>query len=56
MLDLDPFDERAHELVVKGLDRSGRHGEARNAVRRYEAAMEELGLPARDLASEGASG
>ena len=49
MLELDPYDERGHEMLVHGLSRSGRHGEVRGAVERYEAAMAELGLPAKDL-------
>jgi pimeloyl-ACP methyl ester carboxylesterase/DNA-binding SARP family transcriptional activator len=51
MLDLDPFDERAHELLVQALLADGRRGEARTAVGRYEAAMAELGVQPQDLLS-----
>lgn len=49
LLELDPFDERAHESLVDALRACGRHGEARVAVERYEAAMAELGVSPRDL-------
>lgn len=51
MLDLDPYDERAHEALVSGLLSAGRHGEARLAAGRYEERMEELGVAAQDLLS-----
>lgn len=49
MLELDDFDERAHELLVRSLAAAGRHGEATVAVERYKAAMDELGVQPRDL-------
>jgi DNA-binding SARP family transcriptional activator/pimeloyl-ACP methyl ester carboxylesterase len=49
VLDLDGFDERAHELLVHSLASAGRHGEAKLAVARYEAAMAELGVQPRTL-------
>ena len=49
MLEADRFDERAHELLVRALLASGRRGEARTAIGRYEACMEELGVRPRDL-------
>ena len=45
MLELDEFDERAHELLVRSLVAAGRHGEARLAADRYRASMAELGVP-----------
>jgi DNA-binding SARP family transcriptional activator len=52
MLELDAYDERAHELLVRALVASGRQGEARVAASRYEACMTELGVQARDLLTE----
>jgi len=49
MLELDAFDERAHELLVAALLTAGRHGDARKAADHYEAKMHELGLTPRDL-------
>ena len=49
MLELDQFDEWAHELLVRALDADGRHGEAEVAVDRYRACMEELGVQPRQL-------
>jgi len=49
MLRLDPYDERAHELLVRALVADGRHGEARRAADAYEACMADLGVDARDL-------
>ena len=49
MLELDAFDERAHELLVRALVADGRQGEARTAVGRYEACMADLGVQPRDL-------
>ena len=49
MLEADQFDERAHELLVRALLASGRRGEARLAIGRYEACMSELGVRPRDL-------
>ena len=48
-LELDEFDERAHELLVQALVADGRRGEARLAVARYEACMSDLGVQPRDL-------
>jgi DNA-binding SARP family transcriptional activator len=44
LLHLDPYDEQCHRDLVELLTRAGRHGEARRAQARYEAAMRELGL------------
>ena len=52
MLELDAYDERAHELLVTALHAAGRHGELRKAVAHYEATMQELGLTPRDLTFE----
>lgn len=49
MLEVDAFDERAHELLVRALVADGRRGEARVATDRYEACMADLGVQARDL-------
>jgi DNA-binding SARP family transcriptional activator len=49
VLDLDAFDERAHELLVQALLSTGRRGEARVAADRYRERMEELGVQPRDL-------
>lgn len=53
MLELDAYDERAHELLVRALVADGRRGEARSAVERYRAAMGELGVQPRDLLPDG---
>lgn len=44
VLDLDPYDEEAHRLLVHRLRRDGRHGEAAAAAERYEAALRDLDL------------
>ncbi|MGV3759688.1 MAG: BTAD domain-containing putative transcriptional regulator, partial [Actinomycetota bacterium] len=49
ILDLDPYDERAHEHLVAALLSAGRHGEATTAADRYRERMAELGIPPRDL-------
>jgi DNA-binding SARP family transcriptional activator len=49
VLELDPFDERAHELLVQSLLAAGRRGEAQVAADRYRERMSELGVPPRDL-------
>jgi pimeloyl-ACP methyl ester carboxylesterase/DNA-binding SARP family transcriptional activator len=49
MLELDPFDERAHELLVRSLGAAGRHGEAMVATERYRTCMAELGIEPREL-------
>jgi pimeloyl-ACP methyl ester carboxylesterase/DNA-binding SARP family transcriptional activator len=49
ILELDGFDERAHELLVLALVASGRRGEAVAAAERYRERMADLGVPARDL-------
>lgn len=53
MLEVDAFDERAHELLVRALLSDGRRGEARVAAERYEACMADLGVQPRDLVAEG---
>ncbi|HEX4901953.1 MAG TPA: alpha/beta fold hydrolase [Acidimicrobiales bacterium] len=52
MLADDDFDERAHELLVGALLRSGRRGEAIAAHSRYVSCMAELGVRPRDLLAE----
>jgi DNA-binding SARP family transcriptional activator len=49
VLELDGFDERAHELLVAALLASGRRGEAHVAADRYQERMADLGVPAREL-------
>lgn len=49
MLEVDEFDERADELLVRALVAGGRHGEARVVADRYRASMAELGIQAREL-------
>jgi len=49
VLELDAFDERAHELLVHALDAAGRHGEAQAALDRYRDRMAELGVQPRPL-------
>jgi pimeloyl-ACP methyl ester carboxylesterase/DNA-binding SARP family transcriptional activator len=49
VLELDGFDERAHELLVLSLVAAGRRGEAQVAAERYRERMAELGVPPRDL-------
>jgi pimeloyl-ACP methyl ester carboxylesterase/DNA-binding SARP family transcriptional activator len=49
LLEIDEFDERAHELLVRALAAGARHGEAQVAVDRYRACMAELGIQAREL-------
>ncbi len=44
----DPYDERAHGLLVRALAAAGRHGEARRALARWQQAMRSLGAPAPD--------
>jgi len=48
-LDVDAFDELAHELLVRSLLAAGRRGEARVAADRYRERMGELGVEPRDL-------
>ena len=56
MLELDGFDERAHELLVRALLADGRRGDARIAADRYEACMAELGVQPSDLLAGDAVG
>ena len=44
LLDLDPYDERAHQGLVEALLRLGRHGDARRAHAFYRDRMAELGV------------
>jgi pimeloyl-ACP methyl ester carboxylesterase/DNA-binding SARP family transcriptional activator len=44
ILDLDPYDERAHELLVRTLAAARRHGDASRAEDRYRRRMAELGV------------
>ena len=50
MLEVDPYDEAADEMLLRTLARAGRHGEARLAEQRFHAAMAEIGVSARTLA------
>ncbi|GIG56532.1 hypothetical protein Lfu02_09040 [Longispora fulva] len=43
-LAIDPYDERCHRFLLRLLRDSGRHGEARRALRRFEEAMREIGV------------
>jgi len=49
ILDMDVYDERAHELLVRTLDAAGRHGDAARADDRYQKRMGELGVRPRSL-------
>jgi DNA-binding SARP family transcriptional activator len=49
LLDLDPYDEWAHEQRTRALIAARRHGEAQRAEERYRAAMAELGIRPRAL-------
>jgi pimeloyl-ACP methyl ester carboxylesterase/DNA-binding SARP family transcriptional activator len=49
LLDLDPYDEWAHEQRTCALVAARRHGEAQRAEERYRAAMAELGVRPRAL-------
>ncbi|MBW3658216.1 MAG: alpha/beta fold hydrolase [Actinobacteria bacterium] len=49
ILELDPYDERAHEVLVGALETAGRSGDAVRADERYRQRMQELGVRARDL-------
>lgn len=42
LLGEDPYDETAHRCLVRTLGQSGRHGEARRALARWQAAMREI--------------
>ena len=44
ILEVDPWDEEAHEGLVRVLETAGRHGEARRARRRYLSRMAEIGV------------
>ncbi len=50
ILEIDPYDEHAHRGLVRGLDRSGHHGEARRCFQSYAARMREIGLRATPFA------
>lgn len=49
VIELDPYDERAHELLVKALLADGRRGEAQSAMDHYRDRMAELGIEPSDL-------
>jgi pimeloyl-ACP methyl ester carboxylesterase/DNA-binding SARP family transcriptional activator len=53
ILDLDPYDERAHEVLVRMLAEDGRRGDAVRADERYRQRMQELGVRSRDLLGRG---
>ncbi len=44
LLQIDPYDEDAHLMLVRALIDSGRHGEARRHYRRYAERMIEFGI------------
>lgn len=54
ILELDVFDERAHELLVTTLHRADRSGDASRADQQYRRAMAELGVRPQELLGEGA--
>lgn len=49
ILERDPFDDRAHQDLVRALTADGRHGEARRRYRAYLARMDELGVAGETL-------
>lgn len=49
VIELDPFDERAHELLVTTLAAAGRSGDAIRADDRYRQRMAELGVRPQEL-------
>lgn len=49
ILDLDPFDERAHEVLVRTLSAADRAGDAARADQRYRQRMAELGVRPQEL-------
>lgn len=49
VLELDAYDERAHELLVQSLVAAGRRGEAQVADQRYRERMAELAVQPQDL-------
>jgi DNA-binding SARP family transcriptional activator len=42
ILSMDPYDEQCHRALIEAHAQAGRHGQARRAKLRYEAAMREL--------------
>jgi ATP/maltotriose-dependent transcriptional regulator MalT/DNA-binding SARP family transcriptional activator len=44
LLQMDPYDEQTHLMLVRALHNSERHGEARRHYRRYAERMAELGI------------
>ncbi len=53
IIDLDPYDERAHEVLVRTLASAGRRGDAVRANERYRQRMDELGVRPQDLLTPG---
>jgi pimeloyl-ACP methyl ester carboxylesterase/DNA-binding SARP family transcriptional activator len=51
ILDLDPYDERAHERLVQVLEESGRRGDSARAAETYRQRMAELGVEPQPLRS-----
>src|SRR5262245_14500013 len=51
VLDTDRWDAAAHLALVRVLEGSGRHGEARRRYRAYVSRMEEIGAPFKSFAS-----
>jgi DNA-binding SARP family transcriptional activator/ATP/maltotriose-dependent transcriptional regulator MalT len=45
ILERDPYDEEAHQLLIRTLTEAGRHGEAARARTRYHAALHHIGVP-----------
>ena len=56
VLELDGYDERAHEVLVRALLADGRRGEAQAAADRYCERMAELGIQPRDLLDPSSEG
>jgi pimeloyl-ACP methyl ester carboxylesterase/DNA-binding SARP family transcriptional activator len=52
IIELDPYDERAHELLVTTLAAAGRPGDAARADARYRQAMADLGVRPQELLTE----
>lgn len=55
ILEVDAYDERAHELLVRTLLAAGRRGDAARADEVYQRRMDELGVRPRSLLDAGAS-
>jgi DNA-binding SARP family transcriptional activator len=51
LLDVDPYDDNAHQTLIRTLHSAGRHGQARRAHQHYASAMRELDVPVQPLAT-----